>query len=161
MDVEVVGEGAAVYLFGQAVVAGREVELADMAIDGGGVVGGYGTQDGSEAELLGEGNLLPVPVCLAFDGVLLSVVHIVVGGIDDPRLHHGVGLRETFVGDEESQGVRIGHCHGAVRRLFRICHRLPCRWTTRGECKGSNQEEDKFSCFIISFERYVFSFAGS
>ena len=42
----------AVYLFGQAVVAGREVELADMAIDGGGVVGGYGTQDGSEAELL-------------------------------------------------------------------------------------------------------------
>ena len=34
-DVEVVGEGAAVYLFGQAVVAGREVEQADMAIDGG------------------------------------------------------------------------------------------------------------------------------
>ena len=52
LDVEVVGEGVAVYLFGQAVVAGREVELADMAIDGGGVVGGYGTQDGSEAELL-------------------------------------------------------------------------------------------------------------
>ena len=138
LDVEVVGEGAAVYLFGQAVVAGREVELADMAIDGGGVVGGYGTQDGSEAELLGEGNLLPVPVCLAFDDVLLSVVHIVVGGIDDPRLRHGVGLRETFVGDDEAQGVRIGHCHGAVRRLFCICHRLPCRWTTRGECKGSN-----------------------
>ena len=35
LDVEVVGEGAAVYLFGQAVVAGREVEQADMAIDGG------------------------------------------------------------------------------------------------------------------------------
>jgi hypothetical protein len=34
-DVEVVGESAAVYLFGQAVVAGREVEQADMAIDGG------------------------------------------------------------------------------------------------------------------------------
>ena len=34
-DVEVIGEGAAVYLFGQAVVAGREVEQADMAIDGG------------------------------------------------------------------------------------------------------------------------------
>ena len=34
-DVEVVGEGAAVYLFGQAVVAGGEMEQADMAIDGG------------------------------------------------------------------------------------------------------------------------------
>ena len=34
-DVEVVGEGTAVYLFGQAVVAGREVEQADMSIDGG------------------------------------------------------------------------------------------------------------------------------
>jgi len=39
-DVEVVGESAAVYLFGQAVVAGGEVEQADMGIDGSGVVGG-------------------------------------------------------------------------------------------------------------------------
>ena len=137
------------------------MEQADMTIDGSGVVGSYGAQDGSEAEVLGEWNLLPVAVSLAFDGVLLSVAYIVVVGIDDPRLHHGVGLREAFVGDDEAQGVRIGHCHGAVRRLFCICHRLPCRWTTRGECKGSNQEEDKFSCFIISFERAVFSFAGS
>ena len=101
-DVEVVGEGAAVYLFGQAVVAGREVEQADMAIDGGGAVGGYGAQDGGEAEVLGEWNLLPVAVSLALDGVLLSVVHIVVVGIDDPRLHHGVGLREAFVGDDQT-----------------------------------------------------------
>ena len=101
-DVEVVGEGAAVYLFGQAVVAGREVEQADMAIDGGGAVGGYGAQDRGKAEVLGEGNLLPVAVSLALDGVLLSVVHIVVVGIDDPRLHHGVGLREAFVGDDQT-----------------------------------------------------------
>ena len=101
-DVEVVGESAAVYLFGQAVVAGREVEQADMAIDGGGAVGGYGAQDGGEAEVLGEWNLLPVAVSLALDGVLLSVVHIVVVGIDDPRLHHGVGLREAFVGDDQT-----------------------------------------------------------
>ena len=80
-DVEVVGESAAVYLFGQAVVAGREVEQADMAIDGGGAVGGYGAQDGGEAEVLGEWNLLPVAVSLALDGVLLSVAHIVVVGI--------------------------------------------------------------------------------
>ena len=72
-DVEVVGESAAVYLFGQAVVAGHEVEQADMAIDGGGAVGGYGAQDGGEAEVLGEWNLLPVAVSLALDGVLLSV----------------------------------------------------------------------------------------
>ena len=101
-DVEVVGEGAAVYLFGQAVVTGGEMEQADMAIDGGGVVGGYGTQDGGKAEVLGEWNLLPVAVSLALDGVLLSVVHIVVVGVDDPRLHHGVGLREAFVGDDQT-----------------------------------------------------------
>ena len=129
-DVEVVGESAAVYLFGQAVVAGREVEQADMAIDGGGAVGGYGTQDGGKAEVLGEGNLLPVAVCLALDGVLLSVVHIVVVGIDNPRLHHRVASREAFVGDDEAQGVRTGHGLGTVRWLFRICHRLPCRWAT-------------------------------
>ena len=101
-DVEVVGESATVYLFGQAVVAGGEVEQADMGIDGSGVVGGYGAQDGGEAEVLGEGYLLPVAVSLALDGVLLSVTHIVVVGIDDPRLHHGVGLREAFVGDDEA-----------------------------------------------------------
>ena len=39
-DVEVVGESAAVYLFGQVVVAGGEVEQTDMGIDGSGVVGG-------------------------------------------------------------------------------------------------------------------------
>ena len=89
-DVEVVGEGVTVYLFGQAVVAGREVEQADMAIDGGG------------AEVLGEWNLLPVAVSLALDGVLLSVVHIVVVGIDDPRLHHGVDSRDAFVDDYEA-----------------------------------------------------------
>ena len=63
-----------------------------MGIDGSGVVGGYVAQDGGEAEVLGEVYLLPVAVSLVLDGVLLSVVHIVVGGIDDPRLHHGVGL---------------------------------------------------------------------
>ena len=146
-DVEVVGESAAVYLFGQAVVAGREVEQADMAIDGGGAVGGYGAQDRGEAEVLGEWNLLPVAVSLALDGVLLSVVHIVVVGIDDPRLHHRVASRDAFVDDDEAQGVRTGHGLGAVRRLFCICHRLPCRWTARGECEGGNQEEEKF-CLV-------------
>ena len=150
-DVEVVGESAAVYLFGQAVVAGREVEQADMAIDGGGAVGGYGAQDRGEAEVLGEWNLLPVAVCLALDGVLLSVVHIVVVGIDDPRLHHGVDSRDAFVDDDEAQGVRTGHRLGAVRRLFRICHRLLCRWTARGECEGGNQEEEKFCLVHIAF----------
>ena len=150
-DVEVVGEGAAVYLFGQAVVAGREVEQADMAIDGGGAVGGYGTQDGGKAEVLGEGNLLPVAVCLALDGVLLSVVHIVVVGIDDPRLHHRVDSRDAFVDDDEAQGVRTGHGLGAVGRLFRICHRLPCRWAARDECEGGNQEEEKFCLVHIAF----------
>ena len=129
-DVEVVGEGAAVYLFGQAVVAGREVEQADMAIDGGGAVGGYGAQDGGEAEVLGEWNLLPVAVSLALDGVLLSVVHIVVVGIDDPRLHHGVDSRDAFVDDDEAQGVCTGHGLGAVRQLLCVCYRLPCRWAT-------------------------------
>ena len=122
-DVEVVGESAAVYLFGQAVVTGREVEQADMAIDGGGAVGGYGAQDGGEAEVLGE---------------------FVVVGIDDPRLHHGVDSRDAFVDDDEAQGVRTGRSLGAVGRLFRICHRLLCRWTARGECEGGNQEEEKF-----------------
>ena len=75
-------------MFGQAVVTGGEMEQADMTIDGSGVVGSYGAQDGSEAEVLGEWNLLPVAVSLAFDGVLLSVAYIVVVGIDDPRLHH-------------------------------------------------------------------------
>ena len=149
-DVEVVGESAAVYLFGQAVVAGREVEQADMAIDGGGAVGGYGAQDGGEAEVLGEWNLLPVAVSLALDGVLLSVVHIVVVGIDDPRLHHGVDSRDAFVDDDEAQGVCTGRSLGAVRRLFCICHLLPCRWTTRGECEGGNQEEEKFCLFHIT-----------
>ena len=62
--------------------------LALDAEGGGRVVGGYGTQDGGEAEVLGEWNLLPVAVSLAPESVLLSVVHIVVVGIDDPRLHH-------------------------------------------------------------------------
>ena len=66
-------------------------------------MGGYGAQDGGKAEVLGEGYLLPVAVSLALDGVLLSVVHIVVVGIDDPRLHDGVSLREAFVGDDEAQ----------------------------------------------------------
>ena len=142
-DVEVVGESAAVYLFVQAVVAGGEVEQADMGIDGSGVVGGYGAQDGGETEVLGEGYLLPVAVSLALDGVFLSVAHIVVVGIDDPRLNHRVDSREAFVGDDEAQGVRTGHGLGAVRRLFCICHRLPCRWTARGECEDANQEEEK------------------
>ena len=150
-DVEVVGEGAAVYLFGQAVVAGREVEQADMAIDGGGAVGSYGAQDGGETEVLGEWNLLPVAVSLALDGVLLSVAHIVVVGIDDPRLHHGVDSRETFVGDDEAQGICTGHGPCAVRRLFCIYHRLPCSWTARGECEGGNQEEEKFCLFHFAF----------
>ena len=149
-DVEVVGESAAVYLFGQAVVAGREVEQADMAIDGGGAVGGYGAQDRGEAEVLGEWNLLPVAVSLALDGVLLSVAHIVVVGIDNPRLHHGVASRDAFVDDDEAQGVRTGHRLGAVGRLFRICRRLPCRWAARGECEGGNQEEEKFCLFHIA-----------
>ena len=54
-DVEVVGESAAVYLFGQAVVAGGEVEQADMAIDGGGAMGGYGAQ-ASKARSTGTGD---------------------------------------------------------------------------------------------------------
>ena len=153
-DVEVVGESAAVYLFGQAVVAGREVEQADMAIDGGGVVGGYGAQDGGEAEVLGEWNLLPVAVSLALDGVLLSVAHIVVVGIDNPRLHHRVASRDAFVDDDHTQSVRTGQGLSAVRRLFCICHRLPYRWTARGECEGGYQEEKK-SClfhFLLLFE---------
>jgi len=148
-DVEVVGESAAVYLFGQAVVAGREMEQADMAIDGGGAVGGYGAQDRGEAEVLGEWNLLPVAVSLALDGVLLSVAHIVVVGIDDPRLHHGVDSRDAFVDDDEAQGVCTGRSLGAVRSLFRICYCLPCSWTARGECEGGNQEEEKFCLFHI------------
>ena len=153
-DVEVVGEGAAVYLFGQAVVAGREVEQADMAIDGGGAVGGYGAQDRGEAEVLWEGNLLPVAVSLALDGVLLSVAHIVVVGIDNPRLHHGVDSRDAFVNDDHTQSVCTGRSLSAVRRLFCICHRLPCRLTARGECEGGYQEEKK-SClfhFLLLFE---------
>ena len=121
------------------------MEQADMAIDGGGAVGGYGAQDRGEAEVLGKWNLLPVAVSLALDGVLLSVVHIVVVGVDDPRLHHGVDSRDAFVDDDEAQGVRTGHGLGAVRRLFCICHLLPCRLTARGECEGGNQEEEKFS----------------
>ena len=151
-DVEVVGESVAVYLFGQAVVAGREMEQADMAIDGSGAVGGYGAQDGGEAEVLGEWNLLPVTVSLAFDGVLLSVVHIVVVGIDDPRLHHRVASRDAFVNDDHTQSVRTGHGLGAVRRLYHICHRLPCRWTARGECEGGNQEE-KESCLFHHYSK--------
>ena len=153
-DVEVVREGAAVYLFGQAVVAGREVEQADMAIDGGGAVGGYGAQDGGKAEVLGEWNLLPVAFSLALDGVLLSVTHIVVVGIDYPRLHHGVDSRDAFVGDDHTQSVCTGQGLSAVCRLFCICHRLPCRWTARGECEGGYQEEKK-SClfhFLLLFE---------
>ena len=156
-DVEVIGESAAVYLFGQAVVARREVEQADMAIDGGGAVGGYGTQDGGKAKVLGEGNLLPVAVCLALDGVLLSVVHIVVVGIDNPRLHHRVASRDAFVDDDEAQGVRTGHGLGAVRRLFCICHRLPCRWAARDECEGGNQEEEKFCLFHLSLNSFHYS----
>ena len=87
-------------------MARGEAELCEVAVDGGGVVGGYGTQDGGKAEVLGEGNLLPVAVCLALDGVLLSVVHIVVVGVNDPRLHHGVDSRDAFVDDDEAQGVR-------------------------------------------------------
>ena len=153
-DVEVVGESAAVYLFGQAVVAGREVEQADMAIDGGGAVGGYGTQDGGKAEVLGEGNLLPVAVCLALDGVLLSVAHIVVVGIDDPRLHHGVDSRDAFVNDDHTQSVRTGHGLGAVRRLSCIYQRLPCRWLARGEGESSKHhkcDSPEFHCFHIHF----------
>ena len=153
-DVEVVGESAAVYLFGQAVVAGGEVEQADMGIDGSGVVGGYGAQDGGETEVLGEGYFLPVAVSLALDGVLLSVAHIVVVGIDNPRLHHGVDSRDAFVDDDEAQGVCTGRSLGAVRRLFRICHRLLCRWTTRVECEGGNQEEEKFCLFHIACDFY-------
>ena len=156
-DVEVVGEGAAVYLFGQAVVAGREVEQADMAIDGGGAVGGYGAQDGGEAEVLGEGNLLPVTVSLALDGVLLSVVHIVVVGIDDPRLHHRVASRDAFVNDDHTQSVCTGQGLSAVRRLFCIYHRLPCSWTARGECEGGYQEEEKFCLFHLSLNSFHYS----
>ena len=156
-DVEVVGESATVYLFGQAVVTGGEMEQADMTIDGGGAVGGYGAQDGGETEVLGEGNLLPVTVSLAFDGVLLSVVHIVVVGIDDPRLHHRVASRDAFVNDDHTQSVRTGHGLGAVHRLFCICHRLPCRWAARGECEGANQEEKEFCLFHLSLNSFHYS----
>ena len=156
-DVEVVGESAAVYLFGQAVVAGREVEQADMAIDGGGAVGGYGAQDGGEAEVLGEWNLLPVAVSLALDGVLLSVAHIVVVGIDDPRLHHRVASRDAFVNDDHTQSVRTGHGLGAVHRLFCICYRLPCRWLARGEGESSKHHKSdspNLLCFHL-FRYYI------
>ena len=43
-------------------------------------------------------------------------------------------MREAFVGDDEAQGVRTGHRLGAVRRLFRICHRL------RGKAPGDARE---------------------
>ena len=42
--------------------------------------------------------------------------------------YDGIALREAFVGDDETQGVRTGHGLGATRRLFRICRRLLCRW---------------------------------
>lgn len=112
-------------------------------------MGGYGAQDGGKAEVLGGWNLLPVAVCLALDGVLLSVAHIVVVGIDDPRLHHGVDSRDAFVDDDEAQGVCTGQGLSVFRRLFCICHRLPCRLTARGKCEGGNQEEEKF--LLVSF----------
>ena len=49
-----------------------------------------------------------------------------------------VGLRQVFVGDDEAQGVHTGQGLSAVRRLFCICHRLLCRWTTRGEGEHGN-----------------------
>ena len=138
-------------------MARGEAELCEVAVDGGGVVGGYGTQDGGKAEVLGEGNLLPVAVCLALDGVLLSVVHIVVVGVNDPRLHHGVDSRDAFVDDDEAQGVRTGHGLGAVRRLFRICRRLPCRWLARGEGESSKHHKSdspNLLCFHL-FRYYI------
>ena len=117
-------------------------------------MGGYGAQDRGEAEVLGEWNLLPVAFSLALDGVLLSVAYIVVVGIDDPRLHHGVDSRDAFVDDDEAQGVCTGRSLGAVRRLFYICHLLPCRWTSRGACEGGDQEEEKFCLFHIAYILY-------
>ena len=155
-DVEVIGEGAAVYLFRQAVVAGREVEQADMAIDGGGAVGSYGAQDGGETEVLGEWNLLPVAVSLALDGVLLSVAHIVVVGIDNPRLHHGVDSRDAFVDDDEAQAVCTGRSLGAVRRLSCIYQRLPCRWLARGEGESSkHHKSDSPNLYCFHFRYYI------
>ena len=87
-------------------------------------------------------------------------VHIVVVGIDNPRLHHGVDSRDAFVDDDEAQGVCTGHSLGAVRRLFCIYHRLPCRWTARGECEGGNQEEEKFCLFHLSLNSFHYSLRG-
>ena len=108
-----------------------------------------GEGDGAgDVEVVGEG----VAVCLALDGVLLSVAHIVVVGIDNPRLHHGVDSREAFVGDDEAQGVRTGQGLSAVRRLFCICHRLPCRLTARGECEGG--QSGGREVLIVSYYLY-------
>ena len=112
-------------------------------------MGGYGAQDRGEAEVLGEWNLLPVAFSLALDGVLLSVAYIVVVGIDDPRLHHGVDSREAFVDDDEAQGVCTGRSLGVVRRLFFICHRLPCRWLARGEVESSKHHKSNSPEFLL------------
>ena len=76
-DVEVVGEGTAVYLFGQAVVAGREVEQADMAIDGGGAVGGYGAEPWAATVLRTEvkPKFLGNGICCQWPSVSRSMVY--------------------------------------------------------------------------------------
>ena len=44
-----------------------------------------------------------------------------------------------------------------VRRLFCICHRLPCRWAARDECEGGYQEEEKFCLFHLSLNSFHYS----
>ena len=82
-------------------------------------------------------------VCLACHKRAIRIIH----HFHDNRVqwkfqcppYEGVGLREPFVCDDQAQGVHTGHGLGTVRRLFCICHLLPCRLTARGECEGDGR----------------------
>ena len=78
-----------------------------------------------------------------------NIIDSIYGFLCPP--YEEVGLRQVFVGDDEAQGICTGYGLSTVRRLYHICHRLPCRWTTRGECEGGNQEEEKFCLFHFAF----------
>ena len=149
-DEEVVGEGSAGDGFAEAVVAGGEAELGEVAVDGGGVACGYGSQYGGEAKILGEGNGLPPSVRLALDGVLRAEVHVLLRGIDDDGSHDG-GCRQFLVLHDQPQRVGVGHCFGAVRLLSRFC--LLCRLMARCQRDDSGEQcgDDGFlvHCSIV------------
>ena len=79
-------------------------------------------------------------VCLACNTSAIRVIHHFHGNRVQWKFQYppyeGVGLLQMFVGDNHTQGVCTGRSLGAVRSLCCICHRLSCRWTTRGECDG-------------------------